>query len=42
MILKKLISMNCEEARNILAAFSIPEDKLQALQYIKRFTLNLH
>lgn len=34
--IKKLVSMTCQQARNILAAFSIPEDKLQALQYIKR------
>lgn len=32
-----MISITCQEARNILAAVSIPEDKLQALQYIKRY-----
>lgn len=32
----KLISMSCQEARNILAAVFIPEDRLTALQYIKR------
>ncbi len=28
--------MSCQEARNILAAVSIPEDRLVALQYVKR------
>jgi len=32
----KLISMSCQEARSILAAISIPEDRLAALQYVKR------
>lgn len=32
----KLISMSCQEARSILGAISIPEDRLNALQYIKR------
>jgi len=29
--------MSCQEARSILAALSIPEDRLAALQYVKRF-----
>jgi hypothetical protein len=28
--------MSCQEARSILGAVSIPEDRLTALQYIKR------
>lgn len=28
--------MSCQEARSILGAISIPEDRLNALQYIKR------
>lgn len=32
----KLISMSCQESRSILAALSIPEDRLAALQYVKR------
>lgn len=29
--------MTCQQARSILAALSIPNDKLEALQYVKRF-----
>jgi len=32
----KLISMSCQEARSILGAIPIPEDRLNALQYVKR------
>lgn len=28
--------MSCQEARSILGAISIPEDRLNALQYVKR------
>ena len=36
-LFKKLISMTCQQARNILAAFFIPEDRLEALEYVKRY-----
>lgn len=29
--------MTCQQASHILAAIQIPEDKLEALEYIKRF-----
>jgi uncharacterized protein YdeI (YjbR/CyaY-like superfamily) len=29
--------MTCQQARNILAAISFSEDRLEALQYIKRY-----
>ncbi len=31
--------MSCQEARSVLAALSIPEDRLAALQYVKRYIL---
>ena len=30
--------MTCQQARNILAALFIPEDRLEALEYVKRYT----
>jgi hypothetical protein len=32
--------MSCQEARSVLAALSIPEDRLAALQYVKRYILS--
>ena len=37
---KKLVTMTCQEARSILAAVSVNEDRLQALQFVKRFKEN--
>lgn len=32
----KLVSLSCQEARSLLASIPIPEDRLVALQYVKR------